>query len=258
MTEIEIWEQEAINAAVGYRWQEAIKLNKKILSKEKKNLSALLRLAYSYIQTNNLVKAKKIYEQVLKIQPTNTIAKENIERIKILQTKKTKKTNTAKIFFDPNLFLESPGKTKSIRLVNLGQKNLLAQLMVGQEVFLKVKNRKVDIRTAAGDYIGSLPDDLAKRLRLFIKAGSEYVAYIKESAINNIVVFIKEIKKGKKVANFISFPGDLSININKLTDEIEEETEEDLSEFDLEKIAENLTTEDKETLPYDQEETEEE
>jgi cytochrome c-type biogenesis protein CcmH/NrfG len=98
MTEIEVWEQEAINSAIGYRWQEAIKLNKKILGKENKNLSALLRLAYSYIQTNDLVKAKKIYEQVLKIQPTNTIAKENIERIKILQTKKTKKTNTAKIF----------------------------------------------------------------------------------------------------------------------------------------------------------------
>lgn len=258
MTEIEIFEQKAINAAIAYKWSEAIKFNKKILVKEKKNLSALLRLAYAYLQTRELIKAKKIYHQALKIQPTNSVAKENLERIKILQTKKTKKGNILKIFFDPNLFLESAGKTKSVKLVNLGQKNILAQLMIGQELSLKTKNRKVDVRTISGDYIGSLPDDLSKRLRLFIKADSQYSAYIKENSINSVIVFLKENKKGKKVANFISFPVDLSTNINKIGEEIEEESGDDSSELDLEKIAEALVTEDKETLPYGQEETEEE
>ncbi len=258
MTEIEIFEQKAINAAINYQWQDAIKFNKKILVKEKKNLSALLRLAYSYIQTRELIKAKKVYNKALKIQPTNSVAKENLERIKILQTKKSKKGNTSKIFFDPNLFLESAGKTKSVRLVNLGQKSILAQLMIGQEVSLKTKNRKVDIRTISGDYIGSLPDDLSKRLRLFIKADSQYSAYVKENTINHIIIFIKEDKKGKKVANFISFPIDLSTNINRIGEEIEEEVADDSSELDLEKIAENLVIEDKVTIPYEQEEVEEE
>lgn len=258
MTEIEIFEQKAVNAAINYQWKDAIKFNKKILVKEKKNLSALLRLAYAYIQTRELIKAKKIYNQALKIQPINSVAKENLERIKILQTRKSKKGNSSKIFFDPNLFLESAGKTKSVRLVNLGQKNILAQLMIGQEVLLKTKNRKVDIRTMFGDYIGSLPDDLSKRLRLFIKADSQYCAYIKENSINSIIIFIKEKRKGRKVANFISFPVDLSTNINKIGEEIEEETGDDSSELDLEKIAETLVTEDKEIIPYEQEEVEEE
>jgi len=258
MTEIEILEQNAINAAIAYEWQDAVKFNKKILTKEKKNLSALLRLAYAYIQIRELVKAKKVYNQALKIQPTNSVAKENLERIKILQTRKAKKGNSSKIFFDPNLFLESAGKTKSVKLVNLGQKNVLAQLMIGQEVSLKTKNRKVDIRTMSGEYIGSLPDDLSKRLRLFIKADSQYAAYIKENSINSIIIFIKESHKGRKVTNFISFPLDLSTNINKIGGEIEEEVADDSSEFDLEKIAENLVTEDKETIPYEQDEAEDE
>ena len=258
MTEIEIFEQKAVNAAINYQWQEAIKFNKKILVKEKRNLSALLRLAYAYIQTRELIRAKKIYNQAIKIQPTNSVAKENLERIKILQTKKAKKGNASRIFFDPNLFLESAGKTKSVKLVNLGQKNILAQLMIGQEASLKTKNRKVDVRTISGDYIGSLPDDLSKRLRLFIKADSQYSAYIKENSINSVIIFLKENKKGRKVANFISFPLDLSTNINKIGEEIEEESGDDSSELDLEKIAETLVAEDKEAIPYEQEEVEEE
>ncbi len=258
MTEIEALEQNAINAAINLQWQIAIKLNKKILVKEKKNLDALLRLAYAYLQTRDFIRAKKIYNQVLKIQSTNSVAKENIERIKILQSKKVKKNNTGKILFDPDLFLESTGKTKSVKLVNLGQKNILAQLMIGEEVTLKAKKRKVEIRTKNNEYIGSLPDDLSKRLRLFIRAGSSYSAHVKENSINSIIIFIKEIEKGKKVAGFISFPVNLTTNISKIGEELEEENEDAASELDLEKIAETIETEEKETLLYQQEESDEE
>lgn len=261
MTDLEILEQKAINAAIAFLWPEAIKLNKKILSINKKNLSALLRLAFAYMQAEDLVRAKKYYRQVLKIQPINNVANENLERIKILQNKKVTKFNKTKIFFNPDLFLEAVGKTKTVKLVNLGQKNILAHLMVGQEVIMKTKKRKVEIRTKDGDYIGSLPDDLSKRLRLFIRAKSLYSAYIKENNLNNLIAFIREEKKGRKVANFISFPGDLSNNINQIGEEVQkeeisgdEDSLEDSSELDLEKIAESLTEEEKETLPYEQEE----
>ena len=263
MTEIEIMEQDAINAAIAYRWSDAIKLNKKILSLNKKNLSALLRLAFAYMRLDDLDHARKYYRQVLKIQPINSVAIENLERIKILQNKKIKNQKKTKVMFNPELFLESAGKTKSVKLVNLGQKNVLAQLLVGQEVVLKTKKRKVEVRTKYDDeYIGSLPDDLSKRLRLFIKAKSQYSAFIKENSLNNLIVFIREDSKGKKVANYISFPLDLSKNINEIQKEeslVDEETTEDSLELDIEKIAESLTTEEKDALPYEPDkETEEE
>lgn len=266
MTEIEILEQNAVDAAIAYQWDNAIKINKKILSSHKKNLPAMLRLAFAYMQNGDLTRAKKYYRQVLKIQPINTVAKENIERIKILQDKKIKKQSHSRIFYDPELFLETVGKTKSIKLVNLGQKNILAQLMVGQEVIMKVKRRRVEIRTKSNEYIGCLPDDLSKRLRLFIKAKSLYTAYIKENTLSNLIIFIREEKKGKKVTNFISFPVNLANNINKIGGEINKEEMpinddnlEESSELDLEKIAESLTNEEKEILPYESgEENEEE
>jgi len=267
MTENEISEQNAINAAIAYQWLDAVKINKKILQSDKRNLSALLRLAYAYLQQEELNRAKKYYHQVLKIQPMNTVAKENLERINILQNKKGKKTKKNKILFNPELFLEIVGKTKNVRLVNLGQKNTLAQLVVGQEVEMKTKKRKVEIRTKDDEYIGSLPDDLSKRLRLFIKAKSRYSAYIKDNNMNNLIVFIKEDSKGKKVVNFISFPVNLSTNINQIGEEIqkeenpvanEEEATEEASDLDLEKIAESLATEEKDAVPYEPEEEAEE
>ena len=264
MTNVDILEQKAIDAAIAYQWTEAIKLNKKILLENKKNLSALLRLAFAYLQTDNLVKAKKIYRQVLKIQPINSIAKENLERIKILQSKKIKKNKKDKILFNPDLFLETIGKTKTVKLVNLGQKNILAQLMVGQEVVMKTKKRKVEIRTKDGEYIGSLPDDLSKRLRLFLKAKSQYSVFIKENSLNNLIVFIREDKKGRKVASFTSFPVNLAKNLNQISEELqkdisqEDETVEESSELDLERIAESLSSEEKEVLPYKADEEEEE
>lgn len=261
MNEVEFLEKQAIEAAIKTNWEEAIKINQKITKIDKKNVSAILRLAFAYFQLKDYKKAKKYYQQVLKIQPNNLVAKENIKKIKILITKKNKVKNHYSINLQPDLFLEIPGKTKTVKLINLGQKNLIAELLIGQEVFLKIKKRKVEIRTINNEYIGSLPDDLSKRLQLFIKAGSQYQAFIKESSINQVVVFIKEIKKSQRIKHYISFPEDLTKNINQIInqstdedqekhidddlDEIIESEDFDEDKIDLETLADSLDEEDK-------------
>jgi len=263
---IEILEKKAIEAAINSFWQEAISLNKKIIKLDKKNLAAILRLAFAYFQTKDFKKAYFFYQKALRIQPNNLVAKKNLEKIKILINKKSKTTIDNQVNLNPDTFLEAIGKTKTVKLVNLGQKNIIANLSIGQEVNLKVKRRKVDVRSKNGDYIGSLPDDLSRRLRLFLKAGSQYQTFIKEASINQVVVFIKELTKGPKVANYISFPEDLSKNIvhigDKLEDlelddeEINDETEIE-NEIDLEKIAETIT-EEKDPLHLDEKITDDE
>ena len=163
---------------------------------------------------------------------------------------------------NPNLFLEIPGKTKSVGLVNLGQKNILAQLSVGQEVVQKIKKRKVEVRTKENEYIGSLPDDLSRRLLVFLKAKSKYGVFIKEASLSRITVFIREDKKGKKVQHYLSFPQNIQSQIAEMQSEKENNDEpEEVAAVDIEKLAETLSTEEKDYLPYqseaDEEETEE-
>jgi tetratricopeptide (TPR) repeat protein len=259
-------EQQAIESAMNSNWKDAIVLNKKIIKTDKKNLNAYLRLGFAYIQTRDIKNAKKAYTKALKLQPKNHLASNNLERIKILESKKFKKKNNANVKFDPNLFLEIPGKTKSVSLVQLGQKNILAQITIGQRVVLKPKKRKIEIRTEFEDYIGSLPDDLSKTLYLFIKGGNEYTAYIQDFSLNNVSVFIKETKKGKKYHKYTSFTKDVRSDLVQLQmkeghENLSQEHDDDRDplEDEFESLADNLSTqEEKIYLPYSESSEDEE
>jgi len=258
MEEIIRMEKQAIDAAISLNWKEATELNKKIIRLDKKNLDAYLRLGFAYLQQARIKLAKKYYRQALKLQPNNYLIKENLERIKVLETKKISQIKIPSL--NPFLFIDVPGKTMFVSLVNCGQKTALAQLTIGQEVDLLVKKRRVEVRTKEKNYLGCLPDDLSKRLTVFIKAGSSYRCYIKEAGLKHSIVFLKEMTKGKKVAKYTSFPTNIQANLSYLVSKEEETTDEEkeeLSESDLEKLAESLS-EEKVYLPYKTDETDEE
>lgn len=248
-------EKKAIDAALNQDWKNAIKYNKQILTINKNNLDTLLRLGFAYFQNKQYLEAKKYYKKALKIQPNNPTALENLKRIEVLLEKKQASKNKKEVNLDPNLFLEIPGKTKTIFLVNLGQKNILAQLTVGEKVQLKVRRRKVEIRTTDNAYIGHLPDDISRRLQILMKAGSTFSAYIKEANLNKVIVFIKEEKRGKKVLKYFPFPiKKYQIEENIVTEEMpEEETDEsseELTDADLEELAEALSEENEKITEY--------
>lgn len=249
MEDIEILEQRAIDAAINLKWDDAIMYNKQIIKIDKTNETAYLRLGFAHLQIKDLVNAKKYYHKALKIQPKNNVALQNLEKVSILEKGGTIQPIQEKKAFDPDLFIEVQGKTKIVSLTNLGQKTVLANLFTGEEVYLKIKRRKVEVRTHSGDYIGALPDDLSKRLIYFIKAKSEYVSYIKEATVTRIILFIREEKKGRAVAQYPSFPQNIQKNFEELALEEEKMDEEDQEEVvdTWEKIL-NEPSEEKEEL----------
>src|SRR3990167_2211783 len=145
MESLEQLEEQAINAALKHQWDEAILLNKQIISLDQVNFGTYLRLGFAYMQKHELAKAKTFYRKILKMQPVNRIALENLEK------------------------------------------------------------SKIEIRTQQNDYIGSLPDDVSQRLKYFIKEKSTYTCFIKETSLTEVVVFIKEETKGRKVQRYLSF-----------------------------------------------------
>lgn len=206
MDNLGVLEEQAVDAAISNNWERAIELNKQIIEQDKSNLGAYLRLGFAQLQANKLEDAVKAYKKALKLQPKHQIATENLERIEILLKQSTPEKKKEKKSLNPNIFLEIPGKTKTVPLSNLGQKQHLAELYVGEEVDLKNKKRRLEVRTMTGDYIGALPDDICKRLSFFLENESVYQTFIKEASLSRIVVFIKEVSKGEDVKGYISFP----------------------------------------------------
>lgn len=231
MIDLEHLEQLAIEAALQSQWKNAIIYNQQILKLEP-DVSALLRLGYINFKIGNWKEARKYYQKALKIQPLNHLAHINLEKVKILEKKgyKSNKSNKSSVAIDLNQFLEITGKTKSVHLVNIGQKNIIAALTIGQPVNLIQKKRKIEVRTQDNEYVGSLPDDLSRRLSYFIKANSIYEAFIKESDLTYIVIFIREVKKGKKVANYLSFPRNIQSQLNKISRDEKNDQDDDSEE----------------------------
>lgn len=193
--------QEAISSALSGNWEKALKINKKIIYKNKKDTDALNRLSRAYAELGKLKKARTTASRVLKIDPFNTIAKKALEKWKGLKKGETYKSKTS----SAQTFLEEPGKTKIVSLIHLGSQKVIAKLDAGDEVTLNTRPHRVCITTNDSKYIGRLSDDLSSRLRKLIMYGNEYQVFIKSIDKNDIKVFIRETKRAKKLKNIPSF-----------------------------------------------------
>lgn len=245
-------QEKAVNEALSGNWKKAVITNQEIVAIDSRHVDSYLRLGFAYLQLDNLDKAKKAYLKALRLQPANQIAKNNLSRIKILETRSGSSVSRFKKEkpVDPNLFLNVPGKTKVVTLINIGQAEVLAKLQVGQKVNLKIKKRHVEVRTEDNEYVGALPDDISRRLIYFIDAKSEFTAFIKEASKNSVDVFVKEEKQGRKVKKYASFPKNIQDNLKAMTGDEEERTDEEHAEdeetaeteapVDLEVLAEEL------------------
>jgi tetratricopeptide (TPR) repeat protein len=192
---------QAIQTALQGNWQEAIAMNKSLIAENPEDVDALNRLALAYTILGKLKEAKSTYSKVTRIDPLNPIALRNLKKLKENKFSATGSTTNSCI---NNKFLEEPGKTKVVELVNIAQPTIVEALRTGQSLELSIKRLKI-FASEGTQYIGVLPDDIARRLIKFMKNGCKYEAYVKSATQHKVTVFIKEIKKTTKYHDQPSF-----------------------------------------------------
>ncbi len=201
---------QAILAALSQNWQVALTHNQTILLENPNDIDALNRITYAYIQMAEYKKARTYGLRVIALDKYNAIALKNLQKIKLRQSVKKKPDSSNMLYgkgsISPALFLEEPGRTKLVSLVNVAPKNILCTLSIGDHVSLVIKKRQIEARTGGKIYLGAFPDDLGFRLRRLVKYGNQYEAYIKSVGKNSIIVFIKEVKRSKRFRNQPTFP----------------------------------------------------
>lgn len=193
--------QTAVNLALSGKWKEAIDANLSILNDNPNDTEALCRLARAYAETGKFSEARKVTNKVLEIDPANQIASKFIEKLKLAKNPSLPNTSTCN-----ESFLEEPGKTKLIKLMNLGETENFINLDPGEEVKLVPYSHKVAITTLDQKYVGRLPDDISARLKYLIKEGNKYQVLIKSVKHKEVTIFIRETEKGPKVNGVPSFP----------------------------------------------------
>lgn len=188
---------QAIQTALIGNWQRAIDINQLILTEEPEDIDTLNRLAFAFLSIGNPKDAKNLYEKVLSLDMQNPIAIRNLKRLYDVNSKKVVTIN--------NLFIEEPGKTKVMDLINIADKKVITHLRSGERLDLRIKRSKIFAYDLDNQFIGMLPDDTGQRLIKFMEAGNEYEAYVRTVDSTRVSIFIREVKRVKKFKNQPSF-----------------------------------------------------
>ena len=189
---------QAIQTALVGDWNNAITLNQQILLEDPEDIDTLNRLAFAFLSLGQTKDAKNLYEKVLSLDMKNPIAIRNLKR---LNDTKTNKINVQ----INNFFIEEPGKTKVIELLNIADKKIISHLRSGEMLELRIKRNKIFAIDSENQYIGMLPDDICQRLIKFMNAGNQYEAYVRTIDNNKICILARETKRMKKFKDQPSF-----------------------------------------------------
>lgn len=189
---------QAIKTALVGDWTNAISINQSILQEEPNDVDTLNRLAFALLSIGQKKEAKEHYEKVLTLDMHNPIAIRNLRRLNDPKSNKTPVTIN-------NLFIEEPGKTKVIDLINVADKKVISHLRSGEQVSVRIKRNKIFALDSENQYLGMLADDICQRLIKFMNGGNEYEAYIRTVDNNRVSIFMRETKRVKKYRNEPSF-----------------------------------------------------
>jgi len=189
---------QAIQTALVGDWTNAVSLNQQILEEDPNDIDTLNRLAFAFLSLGQPKDAKSLYEKVLSLDMKNPIAIRNLKRLN------DGKANRLNVTLN-NLFIEEPGKTKVIELLNVADKKAISHLRSGEMISLTIKRNKIFALDSENQYLGMLPDDICQRLIKFMNAGNQYEGYVRTVENNRLCVFVRETKRIKRFRDQPSF-----------------------------------------------------
>lgn len=244
--ELEDLAGKAIKAALNQQWQLAIELNQEILHETPDSIESNNRLARAFQESGQTEEARKTYARVLELDPYNSIAQKNLSKLE--QGSSSRSTTIV----NKELFLEEPGKTRSIAIHKPNNKKLSSHSS-GEELKLEPKNDQLALIASNGDVLGYVDAALSNHLIKLIKLGNEYTAYLLNTS-ENPQAFLRETKQSAAGSKFISFArtspitGNVSTpkSIHKSIDDSPQDmlSDEDLDNWDSDDSADSPASDD--------------
>ena len=197
--------EDAVQLAIGGRWDEAVKLNRFIIDSFGADEETQNRLGKALSEMGKLKDAKAAYEVALKINPMNSIAKKNAARINaLLHQKEGLKVGGTRV--DLNLFVEEMGKTVFTTIEALGSADISSKVAAGDVAELKIEGDGITIETSRGVRIGPLEAKLARRLIKFMRGGNRYQSGVTSVDGGNVKLIVRETYQDPRFAGKPSFP----------------------------------------------------
>lgn len=181
----------AIDQALKGNWNEAITLNSTILEKDPQNSEAKIRLGRAYIQTQEFSKAKKIFKEILEMDPVNPIALKNY---KLATEKKSEKGSLAQM--DPKILIKEPGTTTE-QVLEVVVKGITARSFnAGEPLELKIGRSETEVYKMSDNrheriLVAIIKNELAHKLQTAKNHGIVFNMNFLKGEDKNITVLVK-------------------------------------------------------------------
>ncbi len=249
-SELDPRNQEAIQAALEGAWDKAVALNLLLAEEFPEDLDILNRLGKAYSELGQVNKAKATFEKVLDSDPYNPIATKNLDRLSTLRGSDIKPKEQGIKPLDPDMFIEEPGKTKTIEVFDLAMPKVLIHLRVGDAVKLNVTKDAISVISDDDHRLGKLEATWGKEISSAQSLGSEFSAFVKAIKVgkdeknSSLTVFVKETKHARKLihpvfpfeSNFTPFVREETVSYLKDEEPVLSETSDNVEEVAVEDI----------------------
>jgi len=186
-------------------WKEAVAVNLGIIEMFPHDVEALNRLGRAYLELGEYHEAEEAYRRTTEIDPYNTIALKNLQRLSRLREAASVAEGSADRL-EPQSFIEEVGKAGVVQVVDLAPPETVAKMAAGDRVQLKTDGANLIVESSRGDYLGRVEPVCGQRLVRLMEGGNRYSAAIVSSAEDAVSVIIREIYRDPSQAERPSFP----------------------------------------------------
>ena len=197
--------KQAIILAMQGRWREAVEANQSLIESFPSDVDAYNRLGRAYMELGEHSRARETYSRAIELDPYNTIAEKNLRRLSHLGGVMIGSEGDAEEV-DPRHFIEETGKAGVVNLHHLAPPEVLARMVAGDKVYLKISGANLVVEDGRGEYIGQVEPKHAQRLIKLMGGENKYTAAIISSKEDMVTVIIREVYQDPSQSGRLSFP----------------------------------------------------
>jgi len=197
--------KEAIALAMQGRWKEAVTTNQSLIESFPHDVNAHNRLGRACLEVGEYSQAEEAYSRAIELDSYNTIAKKNLDRLaRLKEVASGLQDESHRV--EPLLFIEETGKAGVVNLYRLGPPQILARMVAGDRVYLKIDGTNLRVENARGEYLGRVEPKHGQRLIKLMEGGNQYTAAIISSTEEMVTALVREAYQDPSQAGRFSFP----------------------------------------------------
>ncbi len=199
-----IYVDEAIQAALESRWQEALAVNQALAERHGTDEETNNRMGKALTELGRLQEALEAYKATLQLNPLNLIAQKNMRKLSTMLESKETLTGAAQAI-DVDVFTEEPGKSGST-VLSPPAEALTVKVAPGDAVEIRRQDGQLTAATARGVVLGEVEPKLARRLLPLMESGNRYSAAVARVEEDQIEIMIREVFQAPENVGKASFP----------------------------------------------------